>query len=195
MKSISEYSKDKTGLDVKSLKALDAVSEWMEYKDWSAEDGVLYLYEAKAKKDIPLSAKRTIKEGTEFDKVGLTQAKQVLLYRKDEDRPYRRIMKHPINEDAFPVVYSPLSGYPAGPVIWNDGRIDGPFQPYNDVNGVLQDAIVTVSNLKERLGRLTVEQAAALVRGLGATFEELVVKETLKAVFKELDYPSHFGLR
>lgn len=195
MKTISEYSKDKTGLDVQSLKALDAVSEWIEYRDWSAENGVLYLHDAKARKDIPLSAKRVIKEGTEFAKIGLTQAKQVLLYRKDEDHPYRRIMKHPINEDAFPVAYSALSGYPTGPVIWNDGRIDGPFQPYNDVNGVLQDAIVTVSNLKERLGRLTVEQASALVRGLGATFEEMVIKETLKAVFRQLDYPSHFGLR
>ena len=194
MKTITEYSVSKTGLDVQSLKALDAVSEWMEYGGWSAEDGSIYLQNVRVKKDIPLSAKRVIKEGTEIAKVGLTQQKQILLYRESEDKPYRRIMKHPLSESAFPVV--PVAGtYPAHPVIWNDGRIDGPFQPFNDVNGILQDAIAAISGLKERLGRLTVEQASMLVKGLGATFEELVVKETLKAIFKEIDYPSHLGLR
>ena len=189
MKTISEYSKDKTGLDVQSLKALDAVSEWLEYKGWHAEDGVLYLDEAKARKDIPLSTKRVLKEGAEFAKVGLTSAKQILLYRKGEEHPYRRIMKHPINEDAFP------AAYPMSPVIWNDGRVDGPFEPFGDVNGVLRDAIASIAAIRQKLGSLTLEQAQTLAKGLGSTFEETVLREVLKAMLKEQEFPFHFGLR
>ena len=194
MKTISEYSKTKTGLDVQSLKALDAISEWMEYKGWTAEDGTIYLQDVKAKKDIPLSAKRTIKEGTEFGKVGLTQQKQILLYRENEDKPYRRIMKHPISEDAFPAV--PVMGtYPAHPVIWNDGRIDGPFEPMGDVNGVMRDALVIIGALRRKIEGLTVDQASILAKGLGNTFEEVVLREVFRAMFKEQASPFYFGLR
>ena len=185
MKTISEYSKNKTGLDIHSVKALDSISEWMEYSSWNVENDVIMLNGVKVKKDIPLSAKRTIKEGTEFDRVGLTSAKQILLFKKDEESPYRRIMKHPINEDAFPVL----------PVIWNDGRVDGPFQPFNDVNGVARDALACIANLRERLGTLTVDQAAVLAKGLGSSFEDVVLREVLRALFKEQASPFYFGLR
>ena len=95
MKTISEYSKNKTGLNIQSLKALDAVSEWMEYTGWKAEDDAIILEGVKIKKDIPLSAKRTIKEGTEFDRVGLTTSKQILLYRKNEETLEQAIQKAP----------------------------------------------------------------------------------------------------
>ena len=182
MKTISEYSKTKTGLNIQSLKALDSISEWMEYKGWKAENDIIMLEGVKIKKDIPLSAKRIIKEGTEFDRVGLTSARQILLFKKDEEAPYRRIMKHPINEEAFPVV-------------WNDGRIDGPFQPFNDVNGVARDALACIANLRERLGGLTVDQAAVLAKGLGSSFEDVVLREVLRAMFKEQASPFYFGLR
>ena len=194
MKTISEYSKTKTGLDVQSLKALDAISEWMEYKGWTAEDGNIYLEGVKAKKDIPLSAKRIIKEGTEFGKVGLTQQKQILLYRENEDKPYRRIMKHPISEDAFPAV--PVAEpYPPHPIIWNDGRIDGPFEPMGDVNGVMRDALVIIGALRRKIEGLTVDQASILAKGLGNTFEEVVLREVFRAMFKEQASPFYFGLR
>ncbi len=195
MKTISDYAKDKTGLNIQSLRALDAISEWMEYANWKAEDGIIILEGVKVKKDIPLSAKRTIKEGTEFDRVGLTSMKQILLYRKDEESPYRRIMKHPINEEAFPVIYNVGAGYPAGEVIWNDGRTDGQFEPFGDVNGVMRDALAAIAGLRQRLGNLSVDQAAMIAKGLGSSFEEVVLLEILRAMFKEQASPFYFGLR
>ena len=194
MKTISEYSKSKTGLDVQSLKALDSISEWMEYDGWNAEDGNIYLQNVKIKKDIPLSAKRTIKEGTEIAKVGLTQQKQILLYRENEDKPYRRVLKHPISEDAFPMV--PVMGaYPAHPVIWNDGRTDGSFEPYGDVNGTMRDALAIIGELRRKIEHLTVDQASILAKGLGSSFEEVVLREVFRAMFKEQASPFYFGLR
>lgn len=195
MKTISEYSKNKTGLNIQSLKALDAVSEWMEYTGWKAEDDAIILEGVKVKKDIPLSAKRTIKEGTEFDRVGLTTSKQILLYRKDEEAPYRRIMKHPLNESVFPVIYGSGAGYPEGSVIWNDGRVDGPFLPAGDINGIMQDALIAISNLRQRLGNLSVDQASVIAKGLGSSFEEVVLREVLRAMFHEQASPFYFGLR
>lgn len=195
MKTISDYAKDKTGLNIQSLRALDAISEWMEYANWKAEDGIIILEGVKVKKDIPLSAKRTIKEGTEFDRVGLTSMKQILLYRKDEESPYRRIMKHPINEEAFPVIYNVGAGYPASEVIWNDGRTDGQFEPFGDVNGVMRDALAAIAGLRQRLGNLSVDQAAMIAKGLGSSFEEVVLREVLRAMFKEQASPFYFGLR
>ncbi len=195
MKTISEYSKNKTGLNIQSLKALDAISEWMEYKAWKSENDSIILEDVKVKKDIPLSAKRTIKEGTEFDRVGLTASHQILLYRKDEEAPYRRIMKHPINEDAFPFIPAVGAGYPAGEVIWNDGRTDGQFEPFGDVNGVMRDALAAIAGLRQRLGNLSVDQAAMIAKGLGSSFEEVVLREVLRAMFKEQASPFYFGLR
>lgn len=194
MKTISEYSKNKTGLNIQSLKALDAISEWMEYNGWKTEDDTIILEGVKIKKDIPLSAKRTIKEGTEYDRVGLTSSKQILLFKKNEEMPYRRIMKHPLNEEAFPVVFN-NGVYPEGSIIWNDGRVDGPFQPAGDVNGVMQDALLAIASLRERLGNLSVDQAAVIAKGLGSSFEEVVLREVLRTMFKEQASPFYFGLR
>jgi len=192
MKSIFKYAEEKTGIGIQSLKALDAVSEWFEYENWTAKDGVLYLGNAKVKKDIQLSGRKTIREGTEFAKVGLTPSKQILLFREGEEAPSRRIMKHPLNEDAFPVV---AMTYPVRPVIWNDGRVDGEFFPCGDINGVMRDCLVMVSRIRERLGSLSVEQAETLVKGLGSTFEEQVLREIFREMCKVHQFPMHFGLR
>ena len=131
-----------------------------------------------------------LKKGTEFVKVELTPTKKVKLYKLSENsvKPFKTLLQHSLNEDMFP------NPYPLSPVTWNDGRIDGPFEPTSSINGVLLNSISCLTKIKEELMNLSVEQVTVLLQGLGNTFEEQVIREVIFKYMEMAGHPMRFGL-
>ena len=196
MKSLKEYSKENTGVKLENTKCLDSINKTFSYdRIINKKDNSIVLRDVKLNEDIELPNKKIIKKGTEFVKVELTPSKKVKLYKLSENsvKPYRTLLKHSLNEDMFPDYIQEI-GYPKQPIIWNDGRIDGPFEPSSSINGVLLNSISTLTKVREELMNLSVEQVTVLLQGLGNTFEEQVIREVILKYMEMAGHPIRFGL-
>ena len=191
MKSLQQYSKENTGIYLENTKCLDSINKTFSYdRIINKKNNSIVLRDVKLNEDIELPNKKILKKGTEFVKVELTPTKKVKLYKLSENsvKPFKTLLQHSLNEDMFP------NPYPVAPVMWNDGRIDGPFEPTSSINGVLLNSISSLTKIKEELMNLSVEQVTILLQGLGNTFEEQVIREVIYKYMEMAGHPMRFGL-
>ena len=198
MKSLQQYSKENTGIYLENTKCLDSINKTFSYdRIINKKNNSIVLRDVKLNEDIQLPNKKILKKGTEFVKVELTPTKKVKLYKLSENsvKPFKTLLQHSLNEDMFPVVpaIAPDS-YPTSPIVWNDGRVDGPFAPTMSINGVLLNSIACLTKVKEELMNLSVEQVTVLLQGLGNTFEEQVIREVILKYMEMAGHPMRFGL-
>lgn len=190
MKSIKEYSKENTGIALENTKCLDEINKAFSFDRLiNKKNNNIVLRDVVLKEDIELPNKKIIKKGTEFPKIELTTTKKLKLFKLSENsvKPYKILLKHSLNEDMFPT-------YQSVPVIWNDGRIDGPFYPDRAINNIILNGISCISKIKEEIMKLPVEEVSILLQGLGNSFEEQVIREVIKTYMKMSGHPIEFGL-
>lgn len=176
MKSLKTFAKQK-GKDILNEKCFEYIDKVFDYdRKGNKRNFNIVLRDVELKEDIQLPNNKVIKKGSKFPRVELTPDKKLKMYKLVDNliKPYKTILKHSLTEEMFPIV-------------WNDDRVDGPFEPYN-TNSVLISAINSISKVKEELIKLTVEEVYTLIQNLGNTFEEQVLREV---IYKYMEMAGH----